>query len=534
MYMQNSDNETRRRVLVKTYEGAAKEEVSAEYNLPDYLPDVNRLLKISAKIADHGSYLSGDNAEYDGKLCFSILYAASDGSLKEAEFETDYSGSMPVMGLAPDCDFQVSAEPQNVSCRLQNPRKLIAKAKIALAVGVSAPVSTAPVLSGRLTAEEEGAMQYRTRSVSSVCVSSAEEIGTAISEDLELEASMPSIAEIVSVELSPLVTDMKTTEKSLSYKGEIAANILYLAKTEEAEDADAPAAPVYIHYIGKIPISGELAAERASERCVPVAEVKVEGLEYRTQENSFGESRTFELDFEYSVLAKLYYNEENEITTDMYSTDYDSAVDTETLSYETVLCSRSFNFSVRGTTVRDDTDFDKIVLTSAMASIDSMEKQGNKLIFTGNAEVLLILTNGAGIYLSRSFNVPLRAETDAARIGEDFRSMPTASVIATAGRMDEKNILCDLEILVSFVLFEKHKDEYIRQCNVYKDRPVRRAEDSSLTLYYPAAADTLWDVAKKYSTTISELLLANNISEEVKPSVLMIPKRNGGIGKKLL
>ena len=65
MYMQNHDNETRRRVLVKTYEGSAKEEVNAEYNLPDYLPDVNRLLKVSAVVTDHGSYLSGETAEYD-------------------------------------------------------------------------------------------------------------------------------------------------------------------------------------------------------------------------------------------------------------------------------------------------------------------------------------------------------------------------------------------------------------------------------------------------------------------------------------
>lgn len=532
MYMQNSDNETRRRVLVKTYEGASKEEVTAEYNLPDYLPDVNRLLKISAKIADHGSYLAGENAEYDGKLRFFVLYATSDGSLKEAEFDADYSGSMPVMGTAPDCDFHVEAEPQGVSCRLQNPRKLIAKAKVALTVSVGAPVSTAPVISGRLTAEEEGAMQYRTQTVSSVCVSTAEEIGTAISEDLEIEASMPSIAEIVSVELLPLVNDMKTTEKSLVYKGEITANILYLSKTEESEDASD--VPVYVTYVGKIPISGEIMADRTAERCVPTADVKIESLEYRTQENTFGESRTFELDFEYSVMAKLYYNEENEITTDMYSTDYESAVDTESLSYETVLCSRNFNFSVRGTTARDDADFDKIVLTSASASIEGMEKQGNKLIFTGNAEVSLILTNSAGIYLSRSFTVPLRAETDAMRIGEDFRSIPTASVIAAASRMDEKNILCDLEVLISFVLFEKHRDDYIRQCNVYKDRPVRRTSDSSLTLYYPTAADTLWDVAKKYSTTVSELLLANSISEEAAPTVLMIPKRNAGIGKKLL
>ena len=158
----------------------------------------------------------------------------------------------------------------------------------------------------------------------------------------------------------------------------------------------------------------------------------------------------------------------------------------------------------------------------------------NLLVFAGNAEVSAILTNGAGIYLSRSFTVPFRAETDAARVGEDFHAVSKAQVIASAGRMDENAVLCDLEILISYVLFEKHEEAYIRACNVYKDRPITRADENLLTLYYPTSADTLWDVAKKYSTTVAELLSANNMAEDAASPVLIIPKRRTGTAKKIL
>ena len=39
----NRENE-KQSVLIKTFEGTALDEISAEYNLPDYLPDINRLL----------------------------------------------------------------------------------------------------------------------------------------------------------------------------------------------------------------------------------------------------------------------------------------------------------------------------------------------------------------------------------------------------------------------------------------------------------------------------------------------------------
>ena len=70
MFMQNSENDTGHTVLTKAYEGSAAKEISADYNLPDYLPDINRLLKVSAKLAESSKYLSGDMLEYDGKVKF--------------------------------------------------------------------------------------------------------------------------------------------------------------------------------------------------------------------------------------------------------------------------------------------------------------------------------------------------------------------------------------------------------------------------------------------------------------------------------
>ena len=66
-------------------------EVSAEYTLPDYLPDVNRLLRTSARVEKNEKYCSQDMIEYEGRLCFSVIYATSDGKIKNAEFDTDYS-----------------------------------------------------------------------------------------------------------------------------------------------------------------------------------------------------------------------------------------------------------------------------------------------------------------------------------------------------------------------------------------------------------------------------------------------------------
>ena len=528
MFMQNSENDMGHSVLSKTFEGATTKEVSTEYNLPDYLPDINRLLKESAKIGESSKYLSADMLEYDGKIKFYIVYATSDGNIRSAEFDTDFSGEMAVSGAAGDCDILFEPGIANVSCRLQNPRKLTAKVKIVAKASVMCRTSTVPAISGRLTSDEEAALQYRNRAIWSVYETSAEETATPISEDLEIDASMPAIEDIIAVELDPYISDMRAGENKLSYKGDIVTSILYLAKTEQSADAENTVPPKYVAFSRKIPISGEIEAEGVTESCVPFASVRTDSLEFRPQENNFGESRTVELDFNYSVFARVFCNEENEVTTDMYSTDFESAEETEALEYDTVLYTKAFNFTADGSTPRDDTDFDEIVATTATASVESVEKQSGKLIFSGNAEVSVILTNGAGVYQSRNYSVPFRAQTEAGRIPESFGYIADAFVMSAVSRLDENNIYSDLEIFIPYVIFEKHKQEMIKQSNVYKDQPISRSSGASLTLYYPTAEDTLWDVAKKYRTTVPEIMAVNGISADTVSGVLVIPKRSSG------
>ena len=521
--MQNNENTRGRNILVKTFEAASYNEIAAEYNLPDYLPDINRLLKVSAKISEASHFLAGDTLEYDGKLKCTLLYATGGGGLKSAEFERDFSGNTAVSGTSGDCDIRFEASIDNVSCRLQNPRKLTAKIKLMLTNAVYCHISTAPNIVGKLTADEERALQSRTHAAVGITMKKAEELGTPVSEDLELDAALPSIDEIIAAEMEPYITDIRVSDGKAAYKGDIVTDILYRARTEENAETDG--VPKFASFSAKIPISGEIPADGTGDHPVTKATVKIGTVEFRPQQNAFGENRTAELDFDYSVYLDFFCNEEAELTTDMYSTEYESDLEEEAISYETALLSKSFNFSADGSASRDDTDFDQIVMSAAAANIENTEKQGNKLLFTGNASVSAVLTNGAGIFLSRTFTVPFRAETEAPRTAYPVSIVPEAKVLSAVSRLDGENIQTNLEILVSYTALELHTEPRVRQISVYKDRPAGNEKSPSLTLCYPASDDTLWDVAKKYSTTVAELMAANSLSAENIPAVLVIPRR---------
>jgi hypothetical protein len=531
MAMHSKENQRGNTILVKTFRDTSHNEISAEYNLPDYLPDINRLLKVSAKITENSHFLSGDVLEYDGKLKCTLLYATGDGNLKSADFERDFAGNMSVAGTSGDCDIRFDIDIETVSCRLLNPRKLTAKIKLVSLGEVYCNVITTPNVVGKLNASEERALQYRTHAAVGVEMKKAQELATPISEDLELDASLPSIDEIVAVETEPCVTEFRVSDGKIAYKGEIMTEILYRAVCEESEGAETGAMK-FSSFSAKIPISGEIPAENIGEYPVIRANVQIGSMEYRPQQNAFGENRTAELDFDYSVYLDIFCNTETEITTDMYSTEYESDCEEESLSYETALCAKSFNFSADGSAAREDADFDRIVMTTATATIEKTEKQGNKLLFTGSANVSAVLTNGEGIYLSRNFTVGLKGETEAPRSAFSCDIDARASVLAAIARFDGDQIQTNLEILISYTVMEQHTEPRVRQISVYKDRPARSGKSPSLTLCYPSFGETLWDIAKKYSTTVSELMAANGISAEAIPSMLVIPRHLGSGDKR--
>jgi len=85
-------------------------------------------------------------------------------------------------------------------------------------------------------------------------------------------------------------------------------------------------------------------------------------------------------------------------------------------------------------------------------------------------------------------------------------------------------LYCDCEITVSLAVFGEKDTEAITTTTLHTDRPVNRSSGSCILLYYPTRGESLWSVAKKYSTTEAKLSAANDgIKEITAGSVLMIP-----------
>lgn len=505
-------------IMTKPIRKTDVKEISAEYTLPDYLPDITRLLHTGARIEDPEKYCSGDTAEYEGKLCFDVIYATSDGKIKNAAFDTDYSSSVSGLSISDLSSVNVHTYAEGVGCRLAGPRKLTVKAKLVTDISVCSVECTEPAIGGKSTQESIKTLQYRKNKVEFAKEIKTSEKNTPVSEDIEIEPGMPQISDIVYAQLLPAPIEVKCSDGKVYYDGALLANIMYESLGENEQK--------YVFFTREVPISGSAEADGVSEGDMALCDVIVSNISYRPQADELGEAKTVELDFDYSVFFRVFSKSVCEVTTDMYSLDYENSVEKASFRYRTAEAAKTFNFSFNESAAYDDADFGTVLGASCRAAVTSAEKLGTKVSVSGNAVFSLIMCGENGSYAGKSFTLPFRADTDMGKFSHLFGFESCACAGEVNARVSDGRIFFDAEITVSLLILGEKETDAIKSCTVFTDRPVTAYDHSNIVLYYPSRSDDLWTVAKKYNTTVERLASLNGITkEEVSGGVLVIPPR---------
>ena len=499
------------------YEKAIKKtdsrDISTEYTLPDYLPDITRLLRVSAAAEHPEKYCGTESVEYDGKIIYNILYATSEGEIRCAVFDTDYTGAVNAQEIDDFSVVDIAVSTESVNCRLSSPRKLTVKCRLLASVSICNAKSTEPVIGGKTAPDAEKDLQYRKMNLEFCREINAEEKNTPISEDIEADPGMPQIARIVFLNLTPTAFDIRTGEGKINYSGALTAEILY-----EGEGGE------YVSFSREVPLSGTLAADGICEESVAFCDVEATNITYRPQTGELGETKTIELDFDYSVYFRVFRKDICEITTDIYSLSYENSNEKETLRYISLDAGKVFNFSLGENAELEEKDFSRVVCASAQACINSVEKSGAKTAVGGNVSFSVILGGENSAFIGKTFNFPFKAETDAGRYSELFSYMAKAYTSGVNARIVGEKIYFDTEITVCLALFGEKDAEALHSTTIFTDHPIEALPASQIVLYYPMRGEDLWTVAKKYNTTIEKLSALNSgVKDPLGVGVLIIP-----------
>ena len=115
----------------------AEQPIDADITLPDYCPDIRRVLKCLVTPRITAVQTAGDRATADGSAGVCVIYADEQGTVCCFEQTYPFSKYADLKGADENCCVNVRAYTQYANCRAVSPRRIDIHAVVSVAFGIS-------------------------------------------------------------------------------------------------------------------------------------------------------------------------------------------------------------------------------------------------------------------------------------------------------------------------------------------------------------------------------------------------------------
>lgn len=475
--------------------------VESDIIVPDIKPDIREILLADASCVTQSAEYRNGKLYVSGNVFFKILYrpdASGEGcELKSLDSSFSFSDSVDIPS-GDGLKFFVSASTEHIGFTLVNSRKLSMKVIIALGINGYRQSCFEPVSS--ITGSK---VQCRQKRYNIYMPVADEEADISVSDFLTVPADMPDIDEILKVDAWASSGDCKIMNGKVMVKGTLHVKTLYTA------DRDGYSTELVSH---EIPFTEIVEAEGVDENCAACVTFAVKDVLANARGDMNGDTKIISTEILVSARVKASKSVQETVCDDCYSIHGKINTKTEKVSLSEYVTSENTEFTeTQAVEMPKNVKLDNVINVTCKPIVRETYFDDGALHVKGTLVSFLLYREDKEEGLIKSAvtetdfdwqkSVPgqgLSAECDlwiedaaAAKISPD-----QAEVKATLGLNVKVLRNCDVNIITDC--------EEVETDGAEDERP-------SLVIYFAEDGDTLWDIAKKYGTTVEKIKSANGI-----------------------
>ena len=496
----------RKSVQIPVVDRVLNAEVSGDYSLPDYQPEIKRLLRIGVNILPPNRFAGAGGMELHGTLDYYVLYMGHDGGVYCAPLSTEYrmaaapdegDGSQAAIGEPMICLCDTSAEPP--VGRVTAPRRLSIRCKLRAAVK----------LYGEHLLESDDDEDDTVERLMG-----EENVGRlywALGDTLPLQDDVilpPTEGEwrVICAEGQVMMTEAIPTAGAVNCRGEVALKLMLCP----AEATDSTTPPPISLMQRKIPFTQSIDMEGITPACMATAHASCTDISVQMEEGHL------HVDLGVVTEVRAQQNQPIRYVRDLYSTRRGESCRYATYPTESAVRALNGNFTLSDSLPVEEAGVDpaaRVVDVTAAAFPEALttDTERGRCILTGKCRCHLLLLKD-GEYASADMELPFRYEfedqglTEAGASERSFDGSVTVESCRT--RMDSERVGVDAELAVSLRTHTPAPVTALCEAS-FGDEVVRRRGE--YVICFPAPTDTVWSVAKRYHAPMAALTAANSI-----------------------
>jgi hypothetical protein len=515
------------------YDGQVEQGVEFDYVLPDYFPDIFKVLKCSITPCIISYSISGNQLYCDGVAYIKVLYLSQENNIVNCiEQRYTYSKTIELVKPAENALVFISPKTDYCNCRAVSGRRIDVRG------AVSSKIKVTTTRESQMITGASGLGVETLKTPLRYCgekLIAARQFVTR--EDIETGVGSGGINSIIHHDTSVTVTDYKIIANKVVVKGEALVKALYLSKStaglseiieNENEEGNSVTIGENAEVIeAVIPLSQIIDLPGVAENHVCFVNMSVMDCDLEIKSSDVGDNRLLSCDLTVNCTVTAHLEKEVMPLIDMYSVQFESSFTRSVIKTETMpqIIERSLN--LKGQVECSEGNLAAVFDSRCdISNVVCRVKSETELMITGQAAMQIIgrLDNNAPVYIEKAEPFEMIAEvpglTDSHSIEPNLQVVGTTYTITSDNRVEVR-----VALKFSGCLYEMRSVEVIKEITVNEDAPKNRDTEYALKLYYAEENEVVWDIAKRYNTGAEAIITENDMEGDtiVSPTMLLIP-----------
>ena len=491
--------------------GKAKESIVAEGDviIPDIKPDILSTINTNGTVCIYKKEVLDGKIRIDGGVQVYIMYLADDenGNVRGINTVIDFTKVIDMENVNSNMTMESNINLSNIECRILNGRKVNIKTNIDVEVNIYSNENIEFIKD----IENNDNIQVLNTSASMDSM-----LGTGMTKvyakDTMAIPESDNLAEVMKLNIEITNKETKTSYNKILAKSDIQVNVLYLTDDNRINEVK-----------WQIPVMGFVDMQNISDDNLCNVNYEIKNVLLKPNNT---EEHSIYIEVELEITCTVFEKKELNIIQDLYSPTESLNITQKNITVMHNKQNINNKCSIKEKMNIPELINAKICNTEVMPRIIKQSIYNDKIIYDGELQVKFMFISPTNnrldlkvqtIPFSNSFDCPgvtqnsnLNTIVDVS--AKDFNMMGDGSVEANI----ELNINSDVSKMMEVKVIDNIDTLEEGDDNIY-----------SIVVYFVKPGDTLWNIAKKFKSTIGAIASVNGIDDENKINVgqqLFIPK----------
>lgn len=484
--------------------------IDVDFSLPDYCGEIERILKCIIIPRINTKSISGQNVMLDGHVTVRLIYCNGENKIFSFEHLVPFTKGIEMKGVDDKTKIKAQVNCSYCNCRAVTERKVDVHGAIEIKVVAKGEKKNEVVCD-----VESDDVQILRGNAPMLNSKGYCEKALILDEEIEIGQGQPEILSIIRSSAAPCITDMKIINGKVLIRGEMQICVLYCGNDNR---------PVIMR--SSVPFSQVLDIDDVNEDCKCTADIEVAFFEVKPKTTPSGQVRLLSVSAKLVVTGECFCQDDVPVILDAYSVCGDSEAKYTEVEFEKICCNYNENIICTGQNEIMGTNIGSIVDMWCEVGNVNTHFGNNNLNVSGVIKAFMLLydTNGNAFFSEKPIDFEYVFSGDG--FGDKVYTNPQIEIVnCTYTVTGENTIEIKVELKITGGIYEVGKMPMVTDIIESENKSKENKCDVAMVIYYADSGERVWDIARKYNSSVDEIISINELTSDVLPfeKALIIP-----------